>query len=62
LGLHPLLDGDRCHWLAADFDGPTTVLDALAYLKAAVRGRMNLASYDRLFPSQDAVKWAAAAT
>lgn len=22
LGLYPLLDGDRCHWLAADFDGP----------------------------------------
>jgi superfamily II DNA or RNA helicase len=102
LGLYPLLDGDRCHWLAADFDGPTAVLDALAYLKAArvvgasaalevsrsglgahvwlffsgpvpaatarqlgtgllreaiaVRGRMNLASYDRLFPSQDVVQ------
>jgi hypothetical protein len=35
LGLYPLLDGDRCHWLAADFDGPAAVLDALAYLKAA---------------------------
>jgi hypothetical protein len=23
MGLYPLLDGDRCHWLAADFDGPT---------------------------------------
>ena len=102
LGLYPLLDGDRCHWMAADFDGPTAVLDALAYLKAAravgasaalevsrsglgahvwlffsgpvpaatarqlgtgllreaiaVRGRMNLASYDRLFPSQDVVQ------
>lgn len=33
--LYPLLDGDRCQWLAADFDGPTAVLDALAYLKAA---------------------------
>jgi hypothetical protein len=99
LGLYPLLDGDRCHWLAADFDGPAAVLDALAYLKAArtvgasaalevsrsglgahvwlfftapvsaatarqvgtgllreaiaVRGRMDLATYDRLFPSQD---------
>jgi superfamily II DNA or RNA helicase len=99
LGLYPLLDGDRCHWLAADFDGPAAVLDALAYLKAArtvgasaalevsrsglgahvwlfftapvpaatarqvgagllreaiaVRGRMDLTSYDRLFPSQD---------
>src|SRR3954451_7337700 len=101
LGLYPLLNGDRCHWLAADFDGSTAVLDALAYLKAAraagasaslevsrsglgahvwlfftglvpaatarqlgsgllreaiaVRGRMDLTSYDRLFPSQDVV-------
>jgi superfamily II DNA or RNA helicase len=102
LGLYPLLDGDRCQWLAADFDGATAVLDALAYLKAAravgasaalevsrsgqgahvwlfftapvpaatarqvgsgllreaiaVRGRMDLASYDRLFPSQDVLQ------
>lgn len=35
IGLYPMLDGDRCHWLAADFDGPTGMLDALAYLKAA---------------------------
>jgi hypothetical protein len=35
LGLYPLLDGDRCCWLAADFDGATALLDALAYLKAA---------------------------
>lgn len=99
LGLYPLLDGDRCWWLAADFDGQSAMLDALAYLKAAravdvpaalevsrsgtgahvwiffaapvpaevarklgtgmlreamaLRGRMDLASYDRLFPSQD---------
>ncbi|WP_233496017.1 hypothetical protein [Geodermatophilus sp. TF02-6] len=99
IGLYPLLDGDRCWWLAADFDGPAALLDALAYLKAAsvagapaalevsrsglgahvwlfftapvpaatarqvgsgllreaiaVRGRMDLSSYDRLFPSQD---------
>ena len=99
LGLYPLLDGDRCWWLAADFDGQSALLDALAYLKAAracgapaglelsrsgtgahvwvffaapvpaevarrlgtgllreamaLRGRMDLASYDRLFPSQD---------
>ena len=98
-GLYPLLDGDRCWWLAADFDGPAAMLDALAYLKAArslavpaalevsrsgvgahawvfftgpvpaetarrlgadllreamaLRGQMDLASYDRLFPSQD---------
>jgi hypothetical protein len=99
VGLYPLLEGDLCWWLAADFDGPMAMLDALAYLKAAracsvpaalevsrsgvgahawvfftapvpadtarrlgtallreamaVRGRMDLASYDRLFPSQD---------
>jgi superfamily II DNA or RNA helicase len=99
LGLYPLLEGDVCHWLAADFDGPSATLDALAYLKAAravgvpaalevsrsgigahvwiffagpvpaataralgsgllreaiaLRGRMNLTAYDRLFPSQD---------
>jgi superfamily II DNA or RNA helicase len=99
LGLYPLLSGDVCYWLAADFDGPLAMLDALSYLKAAravgapaalevsrsgigahvwifftgpvpaatarrlgtgllreaiaLRGRMNLAAYDRLFPSQD---------
>ena len=99
IGLYPLLDGDTCCWLAADFDGPAAMLDALSYLKAAraagvpaalevsrsgtgahawmfftapvaastarrlgtwllreaivLRGRMNLTSYDRLFPSQD---------
>nr|MDQ6938354.1 helicase [Actinomycetota bacterium] len=99
VGLYPMLDGDVCRWLAADFDGPAAMLDALAYLKAAraagapvalevsrsgtgahawlfftspvsaalarqvgtgllrealaLRGRMSLASYDRLFPSQD---------
>jgi superfamily II DNA or RNA helicase len=99
IGLYPLLDDDRCHWLAADFDGATAMLDALAYVKAArvhgvtaalevsrsgagahawvfftsavpaaqarqlgtgllreamtMAGRLDLASYDRLFPSQD---------
>ena len=99
IGLYPLLDDDRCWWLAADFDGPEAMFDALMYVKAAralqvpvalevsrsgvgahawvfftapvpaeaarrlgtgllreamaLRGRMNLASYDRLFPSQD---------
>ena len=94
-----MLLGDRTCWLAADFDGPAAMLDALAYLKAAravgapatvevsrsgvgahvwifftdpvpaaaarqvgtglvreaiaIRGRMDLLSYDRLFPSQD---------
>jgi superfamily II DNA or RNA helicase len=99
LGLYSLLDGDRCWWLAADFDGSAAMLDALNYIKAAralsvpaglevsrsgtgahtwifftgpvpaetarrlgtgllreamaLRGQMSLASYDRLFPSQD---------
>ena len=99
IGLYPLLDGDKCWWLAADFDGPEAMFDALMYIKAgralqipvalevsrsgvgahtwvfftspvpaelarrlgtgllreamAIRGRMTLASYDRLFPSQD---------
>ena len=99
IGLYPLLDGDRCWWLAADFDGPAALLDALNYVKVAralnvpsglevsrsgigahtwifftapvpaetarrlgsgllretmaLRGQMSLASYDRLFPSQD---------
>ncbi len=35
LGLYPLLAGDTCHWLAADFDGAAAMLDALAYVKAA---------------------------
>jgi len=35
LGLYPLVDGDRCWWLAADFDGSVGMLDALSYLKAA---------------------------
>ncbi|MBB2504006.1 TOTE conflict system archaeo-eukaryotic primase domain-containing protein [Amycolatopsis echigonensis] len=35
VGLYPLLDGDLCWWLAADFDGPMAMLDVLAYLKAA---------------------------
>lgn len=102
VGLYPLLDGDRCAWLAADFDGPVAMLDALAYVKAAravgvptalevsrsgagahvwlffttpvaaalarqvgtgllreaiaLRGRMSLTSYDRLFPSQDVLQ------
>jgi superfamily II DNA or RNA helicase len=99
IGLYPLLDGDKCWWLAADFDGSEAMFDALMYVKAgralqvpvalevsrsgagahtwvfftspvsaelarrlgtgllreamALRGRMTLASYDRLFPSQD---------
>jgi superfamily II DNA or RNA helicase len=99
IGLYPMLAGDQTCWLAADFDGPAAILDALAYLKAAravgapaalevsrsgigahvwifftepvpaatgrqlgtalireaiaIRGRMDLHCYDRLFPSQD---------
>jgi len=99
VGLYPLLDGDRCWWLAADFDGQDALVDALMYVKAGrafqvpvalevsrsgvgahawvfftapvpaeaarrlgtgllreamtLRGKVKLASYDRLFPSQD---------
>ena len=35
IGLYPLLKDNTCYFLAADFDGPTAMLDALAYLKAA---------------------------
>ena len=35
IGLYPMLDGDQCWWLAADFDGPDAMIDALMYLKAA---------------------------
>ena len=99
IGFYPMLPNDQTCWLAADFDGQSAMLDALAYLKAAravgapaalevsrsgvgahvwlfftdpvpavtarqvgtglvreaiaIRGRMDLRSYDRLFPSQD---------
>jgi len=29
IGLYALLDGDKCSWLAADFDGPEAMFDAL---------------------------------
>ncbi|WP_344612135.1 TOTE conflict system archaeo-eukaryotic primase domain-containing protein [Dactylosporangium salmoneum] len=35
LGLYPLWRDNTCRFLAADFDGPTAMLDALAYVKAA---------------------------
>lgn len=35
MGLYPLLPGNACHFVVADFDGPTAMLDALAYIKAA---------------------------
>ncbi len=35
IGLYPLLTDNSCHFLVADFDGPTAMLDALAYTKAA---------------------------
>ena len=99
VGVYPLLDGDRCRWLAADLDGQDALTEALMYVKAgrafgvpvalevsrsgvgmhawvfftapvpagtarrlgtgllreamAIRGKVNLSSYDRLFPSQD---------
>ena len=34
VGLYPLLDGDRCWWLAADFDGQDALTEALMYVKA----------------------------
>jgi superfamily II DNA or RNA helicase len=98
-GLYPLMAGDTCRLLACDFDGPSALLDALAYTKAArafdiptaleisrsgsgahvwifftgavaattarrvgaglireaiaIRGELDLASYDRFFPAQD---------
>jgi hypothetical protein len=30
LGLYPLLEGDVCRWLAADFDGPSAVVVMVA--------------------------------
>ena len=35
IGLYPLLVDNTCLFLAADFDGPAAMLDALAYAKAA---------------------------
>lgn len=35
VGLYPLLRGDTCRLLACDFDGPSWVLDAVAYADAA---------------------------
>jgi superfamily II DNA or RNA helicase len=98
-GLYPLMEGDGCRLLVADFDGSAALIDALAYLKAAravdvpaslevsrsgvgahvwtffsgtvpastarrigagllreamaIRGELDLESYDRFFPSQD---------
>jgi len=61
MGLYPLLGGDLYSWLAADFDGQAAMLSAgrpplstaLPREAMAVRGHMDLAGYDRLFPSQD---------
>lgn len=35
MGLYPLLPGNMCQFVVADFDGATAMLDALAYIKAA---------------------------
>jgi hypothetical protein len=35
IGLYPLLNGDKCRWLAADFDGLEAIVDALMYVKAS---------------------------
>jgi len=37
VGLYPLLDRDRCWWLAADFDGSAAMLDALNYSRLPAR-------------------------
>jgi hypothetical protein len=34
VGVYPLLDGDRCWWLTADFDGQDVLTEALMYVKA----------------------------
>jgi hypothetical protein len=38
IGLYPLLSGNTCRFLVADFDGSSAMLDALAYAKAARAG------------------------
>ena len=43
IGLYPLLDGDKCWWLAADFDGPEAMFDALMYVKAGRKLRVPVA-------------------
>ncbi|MEZ5085909.1 MAG: DEAD/DEAH box helicase family protein [Tessaracoccus sp.] len=35
IGLYPLFEDNTCRFLAADFDGPAAMLDALAYIKSA---------------------------
>lgn len=35
IGIYPLLPDATCWWLAADFDGPQSMLDAHAYAKSA---------------------------
>jgi hypothetical protein len=39
VGLYPLLDGDRRWWLAADFEGPDAMIDALTNVKACALAR-----------------------
>ena len=34
VGVYPLLDGDRCWWLAAGFDGQDALTEAPMYVKA----------------------------
>lgn len=42
VGLYPLARDNSCHFLAADFDGPAAMLDALAYVKAAAALRISV--------------------
>ncbi|HEX7373938.1 MAG TPA: DEAD/DEAH box helicase family protein [Steroidobacteraceae bacterium] len=43
IGIYPMLDNNTCHFLAADFDDATAMLDALAYVKAAAAGGVSTA-------------------
>ena len=51
LGLYPLLENDHCHLLAVDFDKQDWRDDARAFLRSC--RKLELSSYDRLFPNQD---------
>jgi hypothetical protein len=43
LVLNPVLDGDRCQWLASEFDGPAAVAGCAGLPEAGPRGRVSTA-------------------